>query len=166
MTYNGLGINQIQVAGRRDTRKFGNEISHVPGWVPNWIRREVAVCMIQVDITPYHFEDVSRYGQNCQRTRTNLPKESSSPSSFSPPLATPRHLRNPTGIVGNQTPKHFAMQASQRLRCIVRSLGTGPGQRKSRSQAFHPAFCTGSGKSVSQEASIGVYQMPQHWNMR
>lgn len=64
-----MNIDQNLVAGRRDTCKFGNEVSHIPGRVPYWIRRKVTVRVIQVDITPNDLEDVSRYGQNAQRTR-------------------------------------------------------------------------------------------------
>lgn len=72
--------NQFQ--GARNTYKFGNEVSHLPGRVPYWIRREVTVRVVQVDITPYDFEDVSRCGQNGRRKRAYLLKESSSHSSF------------------------------------------------------------------------------------
>ena len=161
-----MDTNGNPAAGRGKTYEFRNEAPDVLRWVSNWISREVAICVVEVDIIPYHFGNVRRdMAGVVGKARTNLPMESSIHSSFERLRATPVSPRNPTGTVGNQTPRRFARPASRRLDCIVQSPEMGLDQRKSRDQEFHPAFCIGSARRMSPGASTREYRIPRRWGL-
>lgn len=159
-----MDVRGKPAARGRNGYELRNEGSDVLGWISNWIGREVTICVVEVDIAPYHFEDVRRGKAGMVgKAQTNLPMESSNHSSFERLRATPISPRNPTGTVGNQTPRRFARPASRRADCIVQSPERGLGQRKSRDQGFHPAFCIGSVRWASPGASTREHRNPRRW---